>query len=138
MTSEKTQSRMPNWVDVYVGGQVRIRRRQLGFSQEKLGDTIGITFQQVQKYEKGKNRIGASRLRDIAQCLNVPISFFFPRCEEDSSSLDRLAKPVGATPQLGVTAEAIELVQLFSEITDPDLRKTIVSLVRVLSEHHKA
>ena len=138
MTSEKIQSRMPNWVDAYVGGQVRIRRRQLGLTQEKLGEALGIAFQQVQKYEKGKNRIGASRLRNIAQCLNVPISFFFPGCEEDSLSLDRLAEPIGATAQRKTTSEALELVQLFAEITDPDLRKNIVSLVRVLTEQHQS
>ena len=129
MTSKKMQPKMPNWVDAYVGSRVRIRRRQLGLSQEKLGKAIGISFQQVQKYEKGVNRIGASRLLDIAECLDVPISFFFPESEAGSSSLD-------STAQLGVTPEAMEFVQLFAKITDPDLRKKIVSLVRVMSEQY--
>ena len=111
---------------------------KLGLSQKKVGEAIGITFQQVQKYEKGINRIGARRLLDLAECLNVPISFFFPKDGADSFSLDRSAEPIGTTAQLGVTSEAVELAQLFSEITEPDLRKKIVSLVRVLSEHHQA
>lgn len=138
MTAEKIPPRTPNWVDAYVGSRVRLRRMKLGLSQKKVGEAIGITFQQVQKYEKGINRIGARRLLDLAECLNVPISFFFPKDGADSFSLDRLAEPIGTTAQLGVTSEAVELAQLFSEITEPDLRKKIVSLVRVLSEHHQA
>ncbi len=138
MTSKKMQSKMPNWVDAYVGSRVRIRRRQLGSSQEKLGEALGIAFQQIQKYEKGKNRIGAGRLLDIAERLDVPISFFFPESESDSLSLDRSAEPIGAAAQTAVTPDAMELVQLFAQITDPDLRKNIVSLVRILSEQHQA
>ena len=138
MTAEKIPPRTPSWVDAYVGSRVRLRRMKLGLSQKKVGEAIGITFQQVQKYEKGINRIGARRLLDLAECLNVPISFFFPKDGADSFSLDRLAEPIGTTAQLGVTSEAVELAQLFSEITEPDLRKKIVSLVRVLSEHHQA
>ena len=138
MAVQKIRPKSPSWVDAYVGSRVRLRRRNLGLSQEKLGEAVGITFQQVQKYEKGINRIGASRLLDIAKCLNVPISFFFPKDEADSMSLDRSAEPTGATAQLAVTPEAVELVQLFAEIADPDLRKKIVSLVRVLSQQHQA
>ena len=137
MAVEKLRPKSANWVDAYVGSRVRLRRRNLELSQEKLGEAVGITFQQVQKYEKGINRIGASRLLDIAKCLNVPISFFFPKDEAGSLSLDRPAEPFGATAQLAVTPEAVELVQLFAEIIDPDLRKKIVSLVRVLSEQHQ-
>src|ERR1700754_4961781 len=67
----------PNPTDKHVGSRVRMRRMMLGMSQEKLGDALGLTFQQVQKYEKGANRIGASRLQQIAQILQVPVSFFF-------------------------------------------------------------
>ena len=71
----------PNPIDVHVGSRVRLRRNMLGMSQEKLGEALGITFQQIQKYEKGANRVGASRLQAIATVMNVPVSFFF----EDSS-----------------------------------------------------
>ena len=67
----------PNPIDVHVGSRVRLRRNMLGMSQEKLGEALGITFQQIQKYEKGANRVGASRLQAIATVMNVPVSFFF-------------------------------------------------------------
>ena len=134
MAVRKMQPKAPNWVDAYVGSRVQFRRKQLGLSQEKLGEALGITFQQVQKYEKGINRIGASRLVDIAKCLDTPVSFFFPKDEADSLSLDRSAEPIDASAQLAITPEAVKLVRLFSEITDPDLRKNIVSLVTILSE----
>ena len=67
----------PNPIDIHVGSRVRLRRNMLGLSQEKLGDAIGLTFQQVQKYERGANRIGASRLHDLSRVLDVPVSFFF-------------------------------------------------------------
>ena len=132
MAVRKIRPKAPNQVDAYVGNRVRLRRKILGLSQEKLGEALGITFQQVQKYEKGINRIGAGRLLDIAECLNVPISFFFPESEVDLLLLDRSTKTIGAAPDM------MELVQLFAEITDPDLRKKIVSLVRVLSEQNQS
>ena len=138
LVAEKKRPKSPRWVDAYVGSRVRHRRKTLGLSQEKLGETLGITFQQVQTYEKGINRIGANRLLGIAECLNVPISYFFPGSKADPLSLDRSAEPICAKAQLGVTPEAIELLQSFAEIADPGLRKNIVSLVRVLSEQHQA
>src|SRR5437868_15209189 len=83
----------PNPIDKYVGGRVRMRRMMLGMSQEKLGDGLGLTFQQVQKYEKGTNRIGASRLQTIAHILQVPVSFFF-----DEAPQGALAKSATNSP----------------------------------------
>src|SRR6185503_7237023 len=74
---EQENQKKPNPTDVHVGSRVRLRRMMLGMSQEKLGENLGITFQQIQKYEKGTNRIGASRLQHIARVLTVPVSFFF-------------------------------------------------------------
>src|SRR5512145_286688 len=74
---EKASSRRPNPIDIHVGSRVRLRRMLLGMSQEKLGERLGLTFQQIQKYEKGVNRIGASRLFDLAQVLGVPVQFFY-------------------------------------------------------------
>jgi transcriptional regulator with XRE-family HTH domain len=79
----------PNPTDKYVGSRVRMRRLMLGMSQEKLGEKLGLTFQQVQKYEKGTNRIGASRLQHIAQILKVPVSFFFAPARCGSGRRDR-------------------------------------------------
>ena len=71
------EKKKPNPIDVHVGSRVRLRRTMLGISQEKLGEHLGITFQQIQKYEKGANRIGASRLQEIARVLDTPVAFFF-------------------------------------------------------------
>ena len=74
---DKMVSKKPNPIDIHVGSRVRLRRTMQGVSQEKLGEALGVTFQQVQKYEKGTNRIGASRMQQIAEVLKVPVSFFF-------------------------------------------------------------
>ena len=68
--------KQPNPIDIHVGSRIRLRRTMLGMSQEKLGESLGITFQQIQKYEKGTNRVGASRLQNISSILNVPVAFF--------------------------------------------------------------
>ena len=75
----------PNPIDIHVGSRIRLRRTMLGMSQEKLGENLGITFQQIQKYEKGTNRVGASRLQNISSILNVPVSFFFEDAPGDGS-----------------------------------------------------
>ena len=74
---EKENKKKPNPIDIHVGSRIRLRRNMLGMSQEKLGESLGITFQQIQKYEKGTNRVGASRLQAIASILDVPVAFFF-------------------------------------------------------------
>src|ERR1700752_5241949 len=84
--SEEKGSRRPNPIDVHVGSRVRFRRMLLGMSQEKLGEKLGLTFQQIQKYEKGINRIGASRLLDLAQVLGVPVQFFYEEAPSGESS----------------------------------------------------
>src|SRR6188768_2616137 len=75
--SEETEGRRPNPVDLHVGGRVRMRRTLLGVSQEQLADSLGLTFQQVQKYERGANRVSASKLYESARALQAPVSFFF-------------------------------------------------------------
>jgi transcriptional regulator with XRE-family HTH domain len=127
----------PNPIDRHVGSRVRMRRIMLGMSQEKLGDALGLTFQQVQKYEKGINRIGASRLQQISQTLDVPPSYFFEGAPsvgaasvteqgftgvaEDSSS--------SYVPDFLSTPEALHLNMAFARIHDPKIRKRIVDLV---------
>jgi transcriptional regulator with XRE-family HTH domain len=118
-----------------VGGRVRLRRMLLGMSQEKLGEHLGLTFQQIQKYEKGINRIGASRLFDLSQVLGVPVQFFY----EDLAVGRAGASGFGERPAesyavefLG-SREGLELNKAFARITDPRVRRSIVDLVRAFA-----
>ena len=127
----------PNPVDKHVGSRVRMRRVLIGMSQEKLGDALGITFQQIQKYEKGTNRIGASRMQQIATVMNVPVSYFF----DDAPGTD--PKPAGFQEAKGsdyvvdflTTTEGLQLNKSFVRISDPKVRRKIVDLVSALAEH---
>lgn len=131
----------PNPIDVHVGSRVRLRRMLLGMSQERLGNSMGLTFQQVQKYEKGANRIGASRLYHISKILDVPVGFFF----EEAPGLDEPTTPPGlAEPESEAfileflnTREGLELNRSFTKIADATVRKSVVDLVRALSETKK-
>ena len=125
----------PNPVDTHVGSRVRLRRMLLGMSQERLGNAMGLTFQQVQKYEKGVNRIGASRLFHISRILDVPVQFFF----EEAPQLDGLAVTGMAEPESETfileflnSREGLELNRAFVKIGDPKVRKSVVDLVRAL------
>ena len=120
----------PNPTDKHVGARVRMRRMMLGMSQEKLGDALGLTFQQVQKYEKGSNRIGASRLQHIAQILQVPVSFFFDGgpASEGTRGAAALASPSYVSDFLA-TRDGLALAKAFMDIKDKKLRRCIVALV---------
>jgi transcriptional regulator with XRE-family HTH domain len=126
----------PNPVDQHVGSRVRLRRMLLGMSQERLGESMGLTFQQVQKYEKGVNRIGASRLFQISKILDVPVQFFFeeaPHAEARKSP--GLAEPDSEAFILEFlnSREGLELNRAFVKIADAKVRKSVVDLVRALS-----
>lgn len=128
----------PNPIDVHVGARVRLRRTLIGMSQEKLGAALGLTFQQVQKYERGANRIGASRLYDLSCILDVPVSFFFDDMPEEA--LRQSPRPVteaNAPAELGGNPlendEALELVQAYDAIQNSRLRQRLMALVRTLS-----
>ena len=131
-------SRRANPMDVHVGTRVRLRRMLLGMSQEKLGEHLGLTFQQVQKYEKGVNRIGASRLFDLAKVLGVPIQFFYddaPAGTHGAAAMTGFAEARGesyAVEFLG-NREGLELNKAFARITDSRVRRSIVDLVRSLA-----
>jgi len=128
----------PNPVDVHVGARVRLRRTLLGMSQEKLGDAIGLTFQQVQKYERGANRIGSSRLFDLSRVLDVPIGFFFDEMPGDvaasSPAQTRGMAEAPVTYELDPMAkrETLELVRAYYKITDPNIRKRLFELTKAL------
>ena len=127
----------PHHIDVHVGGRVRLRRMMVGMSQERLGEKLGLTFQQIQKYEKGANRIGASRLYDIAQVLGVGVEFFFedvpeevePTSTEEASSADSAPRLMNFVS----SAEGLQLNTAFSRIECEETRKRIVDLVKTLS-----
>lgn len=117
-----------NSIDKYVGLRVRTRRMMMKMSQTKLGDALGLTFQQVQKYEKGVNRIGASRLQAIAVILQVPIEFFFEGAPQSSSSKDKEAGP-DYVQEFLATRDGLALSKAFMQIKQPALRRRIVHLV---------
>jgi transcriptional regulator with XRE-family HTH domain len=121
----------PNPTDKHVGSRVRMRRMMLGMSQEKLGDALSLTFQQVQKYEKGTNRIGASRLQQIAHFLQVPVSFFFegaPDLAAGSAGMTGAPSPSYVSDFLA-TSDGLALTKAFMRIQDSKLRRRIVDLV---------
>lgn len=127
----------PNPVDVHVGSRVRMRRILIGMSQEKLGDALGLTFQQVQKYEKGTNRIGASRLQAIANILGVPVDYFFDGMPVDETTpmLNVNEAPDEATYVVDflATAEGVQLNKAFVRIRDAKLRRKVVELVKEIA-----
>jgi transcriptional regulator with XRE-family HTH domain len=128
----------PNPIDKHVGSRVRMRRMMLGMSQEKLGDALGLTFQQVQKYEKGTNRIGASRLQQIAQILQVQVSFFFegaPNISTNNSRQDGFSEassPAYVSDFLA-SSDGLALTKAFMKIEDSKLRRRIVDLVEQIA-----
>ena len=119
--------KIPNPTDKHVGSRVRMRRLMLDMSQEKLGGALGLTFQQVQKYEKGTNRIGASRLQAIAHILQVTISFFFDGLPGPSIKGD--APSPAYVSDFLATADGLALVRAFTRIKDPKLRRCITDVV---------
>ena len=130
-------TKTPNPVDVHVGSRVRVRRMLLGMSQEKLGERMGLTFQQIQKYEKGANRIGASRLFDLSNILEVPVQFFFEEAPVESGGFAApgMAEPRPEEGVLGFlnSREGLELNRAFVQIRDPKVRRKLIDLVRSLS-----
>jgi transcriptional regulator with XRE-family HTH domain len=130
----------PNPVDKYVGSRVRMRRIMLGMSQEKLGEALGLTFQQIQKYEKGTNRVGASRLQQISEVLHVPVSFLFdggPSGVATSEGSAESASPAYIADFLA-TSEGLALTRAFTRIPDSKLRRSIVDLVEQIADREAA
>jgi transcriptional regulator with XRE-family HTH domain len=127
----------PNPIDIHVGSRIRLRRNMLALSQEKLGEAIGLTFQQVQKYERGANRVGASRLHELSRVLDVPVSFFF----DDMDPVRAPAIPGGFAepPAEDFDAdplrkrETLELVSAYYQIEDPVLRRRLFDLLKAMA-----
>lgn len=132
-----SSGKRPNPTDVYVGSRVRMRRKMMGLSQEKLGDKLGITFQQIQKYEKGTNRVGASRLQAMAGALEVPISYFFPDSQAGSTSGMREDGSAFMMDFMS-TSEGLDLSRAFVRITNAKLRRKLVELIRAVADGQDA
>jgi len=131
----------PSPVDRHVGSRVRLRRITVGMSQERLGEALGVTFQQVQKYEKGTNRISMSRMQSIAQVLGASVSFFLEGAPKDEGSVPAYGfaesrQPEYATDLLS-TPEGIALARAFASIEDPKVRRRVVDLVTTLADGQK-
>ena len=128
-------TKAPNPVDKYVGSRVRMRRIMLGMSQEKLGEALGLTFQQVQKYEKGTNRVGASRIKQISEILQVPVSFLFDGGPTGIVSAEGFSEETSPSyiSDFLATSEGLALTRAFTRIADAKLRRSIVDLVEQIA-----
>ncbi len=134
----------PNPIDVHVGKRLRLRRTLLGMSQERLGEMLHLTFQQVQKYERGVNRIGSSRLYELGQILDVPVSFFFDDMARDGSSGEGQKLEAGLSEEAGSfdyglkpdlpleSRETLELIKAYYRINDAQVRKRLFELAKAL------
>jgi transcriptional regulator with XRE-family HTH domain len=143
----RQKSDKPNPVDVHVGSRVRLRRTLLGMSQEKLGEAIGLTFQQVQKYERGANRVGASRLFDLSRVLDVPVAFFFDELDpavavaaSGGEAMPGLAELPQSSyePDPMMRRETLELVRAYYRIADPQLRRRLFDLTKAIANAYAA
>lgn len=138
----KLPSGAPNPIDAHVGSRVRLRRTLLGLSQEALGDALGLTFQQIQKYERGANRIGASRLFDLSRVLDVPVGFFFDDMPNGAKELSpaQIKSQTIDIPHLPMEnndpmakRETLELARAYYAIPDPHIRRAVYDLAKSLS-----
>lgn len=133
----------PNPIDVHVGGRIRLRRTLRGMSQERLGEALGLTFQQIQKYERGMNRVGASRLYDLSRVLDVPISFFYddmpgsvsghhgPTAERPAGGFAEAQERFGGDDVMS-RRESLELIRAYYRISDPSTRKKVLDLIKTM------
>lgn len=138
---DKENKKKPNPTDIYVGSRIRLRRNMLGMSQENLGEKLGITFQQIQKYEKGTNRVGASRLQAISSILGVPVSFFFEDfVSQDTAGGKGFGEESSATFALDfvTSPEGLQLNRAFFKIGDAKVRRKIIDLVKVLASDEES
>lgn len=141
MVMSELPKKVPNPIDRHVGARVRMRRLLVSMSQERLGEALGITFQQIQKYEKGANRIGASRLQHISRILGVPVEFFFDGAPSGDITV---AGGFGELPQASfvsdfmATSEGVQLTRAFVKITDQHVRRRLIDLVEALAAQQPA
>ena len=132
--SEPDETRSPNPVDLHVGARIRMRRRMQGVSQEKLADALGLTFQQVQKYERGANRVSASKLYEIAASLRTPVSYFFEGLADPTNDGEAEVRPSAehTVHAFLMTSEGLELAGLFPRVARGRLRRRVLDLLRAM------
>jgi len=135
---QKSRKKAPNPIDQHVGSRVRMRRLMLAMSQEKLGAALGLTFQQVQKYERGANRIGASRLQQMSHILQVPVEFFFERGPDASAphGSNGNALSMAQIDDFVSDTDGLRLMRAFLRIDNAALRRRIVMLVQEIAGDH--
>lgn len=134
MTSDASNERKPNPIDIHVGSRVRMRRKLMGVSQEKLAEALGLTFQQVQKYERGVNRVSASKLFETSKFLGVEVSYFFDGLAgRDPASGFAESESERYTHEFLMTSEGVELASLFPRLAGKQ-RRRILELVRTLAD----
>src|SRR4051794_24936681 len=131
---DKDQDRTPNPVDLHVGARIRMRRKILGISQERLADDLGLTFQQVQKYERGANRVSASKLYEIARSLQTPVAFFFEGLSDPTQIGADYAAPDAFVHDFLMTSEGLELAAVFPKVRKPRIRRRLLELVRAMAD----
>lgn len=138
MENQNANDRTPNPVDLHVGARVRMRRKFLGISQEKLAYELGLTFQQVQKYERGANRISASKLFEISRALSAPVAYFFDGLSEQLPT-DGFSETPSEQNVHGflMTSEGLELAATFPKVRNAKFRRRVLELVRTLAEDEK-
>lgn len=127
-------AKSPNTIDKHVGRRIRWRRRELNLSQEALAGQVGLTFQQVQKYERGSNRVSAGRLYELAKALKTSINYFFEGAEEVGEAIERGMAEDGSAFTGLIDTDAVDLVIAFQSIPDPNLKKSILTMVRQSAE----
>lgn len=137
--------KQPNPIDIHVGSRLKLRRTMVGMTQEKLGEQLGVTFQQIQKYEKGTNRIGASRLQEISEILSAPVSFFFEEASPlnlaraDAIAFAGVAEDASAKFEVPLSSpsETHALAKAFTRITDARIRRRVIDLVETLADANR-
>jgi transcriptional regulator with XRE-family HTH domain len=139
MTITSEQDRHPNPIDLHVGARIRMRRKLLGISQEKLADGLGLTFQQVQKYERGANRVSASKLYEIARSLQSSVAYFFEGLADPTEGETSAQTNQGQfVHDFLMTTEGLELAGLFPKINKPKVRRRVLDLVRSMADEETA
>ncbi len=142
MDKKDDADRSPNPIDVHVGRRVRQRRKALGVTQERLAEDLGLTFQQVQKYERGANRVSASKLYEIARSLRTSIAYFFEGLADPATAYDVPGFAEPGTDQFVteflMTPEGLELAELFPRIKRPRVRRRVLDLVRSMADEELA
>lgn len=143
LQKSERRSESPDPIDIYVGQRLRLRRNLLGMSQEQLGKASGLTFQQIQKYERGTNRMGASRLFQLGRLLNVDVAFFFEDMPAQQSATnkgfaDNQQAPLEGTSDIDTnilqSREIMQLIRAYTRITDPKQRRTVYDLIKSMAD----